>query len=94
MPAPTDPRADAAEPKPKPARARKRPTPASDGTDGKRSLNLRIDLESYRRLSVHSLMTEKTISELVMEFARGLREYSMPHRLGGGNSTGQGTGEG
>ncbi|MGE5755410.1 MAG: hypothetical protein ACM35G_06815, partial [Planctomycetaceae bacterium] len=52
--------------------------------NGKRSLNLRIDQDSYRRLSIHALMRDSTISDLVMEFAQTLREYSMPHRIGGG----------
>lgn len=60
----------------------------------KRSLNLRIDVESYRRLSVHALMTDRTISDIVMEFAKSLRDYSMPHRLGGGAGTTREEGEG
>jgi predicted HicB family RNase H-like nuclease len=47
---------------------------------GKRSLNLRIDDDSYERLAVHALRRKTTISELVMEFARTqLREFSI-HR--------------
>ena len=89
MPTDPDARAGADEPRVPALRTRKR-TPAKPPTDpGKRSLNLRIDQESYRRLGVHALMRDTTISELVMEFARGLREYSMPHRLGG-SATGPG----
>ena len=58
----------------------KAPMPAAAG---KRSLNLRIDDDSYKRLSIHALMRDATVSELVMEFAQSLRDYSMPHRLGG-----------
>lgn len=70
-------------------RRRAAPKPPTDHT-GKRSLNLRIDQESYRRLNVHALMTDRTVSDLVMEFARGLRDFSMPHRLNGTGSAGQG----
>ena len=75
---------DATEAKSKGPKARKRAgakTPIEG--NGKRSLNLRIDDDSYRRLNIHALMRNKTVSELVMEFAQGLREYSMPHRIGG-----------
>ncbi len=53
---------------------------------GKRSLNLRIDDDSYKRLSVHALMRNTTISDLVMAFAQTLREFSIPHRLGNGSA--------
>jgi ribonuclease PH len=78
----TAPPADAA--KGRPAKVRRRPSPKAD-TDGaeKRSLNLRIDTESYRRLSVHALMGNTTISAMVEGFAKSLKGYSMPHRLGG-----------
>lgn len=46
----------------------------------KRSLNLRVDTDTYERLAVHALRRDCTISELVMEFARThLREFSI-HR--------------
>ncbi len=84
MPADHDTRQPAAEPKASPAKARKR-NPVKAGPDtGKRSLNLRIDDESYKRLSVHALMTGSTISGLVEGYAKSLRDFSMPHRLGGG----------
>jgi hypothetical protein len=82
---------DAGDDKSKPARTRRRtggktPTPEV----GKRSLNLRIDDDSYQRLSVHALMRKKTVSELVMEFAQGqLREYVV-HRRSAGGPDGQG----
>jgi hypothetical protein len=63
--------------------ARKRVGVKTPVENAKRSLNLRVDDDSYRRLNIHALMRDKTVSELVMEFAQGLREYSMPHRLGG-----------
>lgn len=91
---PTD---KAPQPAPRPkARPRKRATAkAPADPQDKRSLNLRIDVESYRRLSVHALMTDRTISDIVMEFAKSLRDYSMPHRLGGGaGTTEEGEGEG
>jgi hypothetical protein len=71
---------NASEPKAKSGRARRKPgvkTPAL-GT-GKRSLNLRIDDDSYQKLNVHALMRNKTVSELVMEFAQSLKEFSI-HR--------------
>lgn len=75
--------ANVSEAKGKTTRTRKR-TGARTPTDtnGKRSLNLRIDEDSYRRLSIHALMRNTTISDLVMEFAQTLRDWSMPHRIG------------
>jgi hypothetical protein len=73
----------AADAKGKATKTRKRASAkASTEAPGKRSLNLRIDDDSYKRLSVHALMRNSTISDLVMEFARSLKEYSMPHRIG------------
>jgi hypothetical protein len=74
------------EAKGKTTRTRKRPGAKAPTETGKRSLNLRIDQDSYRRLSVHALMRDSTISDLVMEFAQTLREYSMPHRIGNGST--------
>ena len=54
--------------------------PAKAPTEtGKRSLNLRIDEDSYRRLSVHALMRNATISSLVEGYAQSLKEFSI-HR--------------
>ena len=47
------------------ASTRRRPTAKAPAENGKRSLNLRIDEDSYRRLSVHALMRNATISSLV-----------------------------
>ncbi len=75
--------------KPRGARARKRPTAKTPTEAGKRSLNLRIDEDSYKRLSVHALMKNKTMSELVMEFAQAhLREFSI-HRHGARTEQGE-----
>jgi hypothetical protein len=80
---------DAPEGKPKGARTRKRPTAKAPTEAGKRSLNLRIDEDSYKRLSVHALMKNKTMSELVMEFAQThLREFSI-HRHGARTEQGE-----
>ena len=73
----------ASEDNPRSGKARRRGA-ARPADPGKRSLNLRIDEDSYKRLSVHALMRNTTISELVMGFARTLREFSIPHRLGNG----------
>ena len=70
---------------PKSGKARRRGG-ARPADPGKRSLNLRIDDDSYKRLSVHALMRNATISELVMGFAQTLREFSIPHRLGNGST--------
>ncbi len=75
--------------KPKGARTRRRPTAKAPTEAGKRSLNLRIDEDSYKRLSVHALMKNKTMSELVMEFAQAhLREFSI-HRHGARSEQGE-----
>ncbi len=48
----------------------------------KRSLNLRVDVDTYERLTVHAMKRSTTISDLVMELARmHLREFSV-HRIG------------
>lgn len=73
---------NAPEAKSRSTRTRKRPNAKVPTENAKRSLNLRIDDDSYKRLSVHALMRNRTISDLVMEYAQTLREYSMPHRLG------------
>ena len=78
--------ANAPEAKGKATRTRKRPGAKAPAETGKRSLNLRIDQDSYRRLSIHALMRDSTISDLVMEFAQSLKEYSMPHRIGTGSA--------
>ncbi len=75
--------------KTKGAKPRKRAGAKPPAEHAKRSLNLRIDDDSYRRLNIHALMRDTTVSELVMEFAQGLREYSMPHRLGKPEQGGQ-----
>lgn len=74
------------EAKGKATRTRKRTGAKAPTDNGKRSLNLRIDQESYRRLSIHALMRDSTISDLVMEFASTLRDWSMPHRIGAGSA--------
>ena len=74
---------NATEAKGKGTKARKRVSAKTPTENAKRSLNLRIDDESYRRLSIHALMRNTTISALVERYAQGLREFSMPHRLGG-----------
>src|SRR5512147_1771530 len=66
------------EAKGKTTRTRRKASAKAPTENGKRSLNLRIDQDSYRRLSIHALMRDSTISDLVMEFAQTLREYSMP----------------
>ncbi len=66
---------DAADPKSTPARPRKR-TPKPPAADApKRSLNLRIDAESHQRLTIHAVMKNTTVSELVMGYARTLKEF-------------------
>jgi hypothetical protein len=81
--------ANAPDGKGKGSKARKKPgakTP-TEGT-GKRSLNLRVDDETYERLTIHAMKRRATISDLVMEFARvHLREFSV-HRNGQRNSDG------
>jgi hypothetical protein len=71
--------ANAPEAKGKGARTRRRTTAKAPAENGKRSLNLRIDEDSYRRLSVHALMRNATISSLVEGYAQSLKEYSI-HR--------------
>jgi hypothetical protein len=74
------------EAKGKAPRTRKKPGAKAPVENGKRSLNLRVDQDSYRRLSIHALMRNSTISDLVMEFAQTLRDWSMPHRIGAGSA--------
>lgn len=58
------------------ARARRKPSARAPGDAGKRSLNLRIDTDTYERLHVHALRRRLTISELVMDISKThLREY-------------------
>ena len=71
-------------------KARRKTGAKGAGETAKRSLNLRIDDDSYKRLSVHSLMRGTTISALVEGYAQSLREFSMPHRRGGKTETGEG----
>lgn len=73
-------------------RTRRSKAATAPKSSGKRSLNLRIDDDSYKRLSIHALMRGATISDLVMEYAQSLREYSMPHRLGGRGDATEGQG--
>jgi hypothetical protein len=74
------------EAKGKTPRTRRKASAKAPTDNGKRSLNLRIDQDSYRRLSIHALMRDSTISDLVMEFAQTLRDWSMPHRIGAGSA--------
>lgn len=76
--------ANAPEEKAKGGRTRKRSSSKASAptASSKRSLNLRVDDDSYKRLSIHALMRGSTVSELVMEYAQSLKEYSMPHRIG------------
>src|SRR4051794_5633586 len=63
---------DAQDGKGRSVKTRRKPGPKTATPEaGKRSLNLRIDEDSYQRLNVHALMRNKTVSELVMEFAQG-----------------------
>jgi hypothetical protein len=67
------------EPKSKTPKTRMRANTKPDSS-GKRSLNIRIDDDTYERLAVHALRRKTTISALVMEYARThLREFSI-HR--------------
>ncbi len=67
------------EPKSKTPKTRRRANTKPDSS-GKRSLNIRIDDDTYERLAVHALRRKTTISALVMEYARThLREFSI-HR--------------
>ena len=70
---------NASEGKPKGARARRKANAKTPAENGKRSLNLRIDEDSYRRLSLHALMRNATISSLVEGYAQSLKEFSI-HR--------------
>ena len=68
-----------AEQKSKAVKVRRRATTQAD-TSGKRSLNIRVDDDTYERLAIHALRRKTTISALVMEYARTqLREFSI-HR--------------
>jgi hypothetical protein len=70
---------NATEVKSKAAKVRRRATTKAD-TSGKRSLNIRIDDDTYERLAVTAIRKKTTISALVMEFAKThLREFSI-HR--------------
>lgn len=80
---------NATEGRSKGTKTRRRASAKTPTENAKRSLNLRIDDDSYKRLSVHALMRNRTISDLVMEYAQTLREYSMPHRLGGRTEQGE-----
>jgi hypothetical protein len=76
---------DAIEPKPKRPRkpARPKADEAESATAEMRSLNLRVDAETYERLTIHAMKRRGTISGVVMELAKAhLREYTMPHRVG------------
>jgi hypothetical protein len=68
---------------PKPGKVRRRANAkASVAENGKRSLNIRVDEDTYERLAIHALRRKTTISELVMEFAKTqLREFTI-HRNG------------
>ena len=80
--------ANASADNPKSIKARRRP-PARPADTGKRSLNLRVDDDTYERLTVHAIKQRKTISELVIEFAKNhLREYSV-HRNGARTEPGE-----
>lgn len=66
------------EPKARKKTGAKTPTEST----GKRSLNLRVDDETYERLTIHAMKRRTTISDLVMELAKNsLREFSV-HRVG------------
>ncbi len=64
----------ASEAKSKPSRSRK-PKPSQKAT-GKRSLNLSLPIDDYKRLATHALMQDINISDLVCKLAREhLREF-------------------
>lgn len=64
------------------ASTRKKATAKAPTENGRRSLNLRVDDETYERLTIHAMRRRTTISALVMSLAKEqLREYSI-HRLG------------
>jgi hypothetical protein len=68
----------ASEAKSKPTRARK--PKAADKATGKRSLNLSLPVDDYKRLATHALMQDINISDLVCKLAREhLREFTI-HR--------------
>lgn len=68
--------------KPKGTRARKRAAKPPSDTP-MRSLNLRIDEETYVRLSLHALDRRTTISKLVMDYAKAqLRDVYLGRRKG------------
>jgi macrodomain Ter protein organizer (MatP/YcbG family) len=57
-------------------RTRRKPGAKTPTDTSKRSLNLRIDNETYERLHVHALRRRMTLSELVIDLAKThLREY-------------------
>jgi hypothetical protein len=58
---------------------RKRGRPAAPAEVEKVSLNLRVDRASYVKLNLHALMLKKNVSQLVMEYAATLKEFSV-HR--------------
>jgi hypothetical protein len=61
--------------------ARKRGRPPAPKDIEKVSLNLRVDRASYLKLNLHALMLKKNVSQLVMEYASTLKEFSV-HRNG------------
>jgi hypothetical protein len=62
------------EPKPKSAKGRK--SKPSDKATGKRSLNLSLPMDDYKRLATHALMLDINISDLVCKLAREhLRDF-------------------
>ena len=64
----------AVEPKAKPSRARK--GKSAERAIGKRSLNLSLPVDDYKRLATHALMQDINISDLVCKLAREhLREF-------------------
>ena len=74
---------NAPEAKGKRARARTKST-AKETKEAveKRSLNLRVDVETYERLTINAMKRRTTISDLVEGFAKGkpvdTREYGLP----------------
>ena len=72
---------DADEPRARSPRPRKARAPKPQ--NGKRSLNLSLDNETYERLAVHALRGDVTISELVTRLANdNLREYHITRTPG------------
>jgi hypothetical protein len=81
---------DAPEGKSKSPKVRRKPSAKTPTPEARRSLNLRIDEDSYQRLNVHALMRGTTVSELVIGFAQThLREFVV-HRRSASGSDGQG----